>query len=186
MRGGDRFADLWQSLADLPQVDLDPDAPVVAVVGPADAVLLEAHRIAVDLAPGHTPRPVVHVPTAPGPERDCALEAAARSAQCVLAVEHEAGDDSTLVADVLTASGASVTIAIVQATSDLDQAHALLDAFGNVDAIALEGVTESQAPMQLLQLGVPITRLDGIPIDRTTWTALLCAQLEAMAPADNV
>jgi hypothetical protein len=29
----------------------------------------------------------------------------------------------------------------------------------------------------VLQLGLPVVRLDGIPVDRYTWTAVLLAQL---------
>ena len=29
----------------------------------------------------------------------------------------------------------------------------------------------------MLQLGLPVVRLDGIPVDRYTWTAVLCAHL---------
>ncbi len=91
-----------------------------------------------------------------------------------------------LVQESVTAVGAGAVIVQLDATSTLEEAQTGLDALGPVDAIAVERVTESAAPMQLLQLGVPITRLDGIPIDRMTWTALLCAQLEAANPADSL
>ena len=56
LRGGDRYADVWQALEMLPEVDIDAQTPVVGVVGPAESVRLEAHRTAVDLAIDDAPR----------------------------------------------------------------------------------------------------------------------------------
>jgi hypothetical protein len=68
-------------------------------------------------------------------------------------------------------------IAIVAPGAGLERAQAFLDALGQVDALAVEGAAASGTPAAVLQLGLPVVRLDGIPIDRYTWTALLCAQL---------
>ena len=74
-------------------------------------------------------------------------------------------------------------IVVLDAHDELADARRWLFSLGDVDAIALDGVSTSPTPALMMQLGVPITRLDGIPIDRLTWTALLCAQLEAANPA---
>jgi hypothetical protein len=74
-------------------------------------------------------------------------------------------------------------IVVLDARQGLHQAGSWLFSLGEVAAVALDGVAESGTPALMLQLGIPVTRLDGIPIDRRTWTALLCAQLEAADPA---
>ncbi len=183
LRGGDRYADVWQALEMLPEVDIDAQTPVVGVVGPAESLRLEAHRVAVDLATDDSPRPVVEVPAVLGAERAAALTRAARLGTCVVAVEAQADTDPAMVVESLATVGAGAVIVIVEAAKGLEAAQTRLDDLGSVDAIAIEGLGEAAAPMQPLQLGVPITRLDGIPIDRMTWTALLCAQLEAANPA---
>jgi hypothetical protein len=183
LHGGDRYADIWQALEPLPEVDIDPQTPVVAVVGPAESVRLEAHRVAIDLAVSDVPRRVVEVPAVAGAQRAAALHDAGRLAACVVAIEAGPDGDPALVVESMTSIGPGVVIVIVEAGADLGSTQARLDALGSIDAIAVEGLGEAAAPMQLLQLGVPITRLDGVPIDRMTWTALLCAQLEAAAPA---
>ena len=53
----------------------------------------------------------------------------------------------------------------------------MLDALGQVDALTVEGTASSDEPAAVLQLGLPVVRLEGIPVDRFTWTAVLCAQL---------
>jgi hypothetical protein len=62
MRAGDRFAAVLRMLERMPDVDIDPEVEVVALVGPRGAVQLEAHRTALDLPLDDRPRPVVVVP----------------------------------------------------------------------------------------------------------------------------
>jgi len=81
--------------------------------------------------------------------------------------------------EALQAVGAGAVLAIVRADEGLERAQAFLDALGQVDALAVEGAGASAEPAAVLQLGLPVARLDGIPIDRYTWSAVLCAQLGA-------
>ncbi|HEY6798013.1 MAG TPA: hypothetical protein VI248_25335 [Kineosporiaceae bacterium] len=175
-RSGDRFTEVLRMLEHMPDPDIAPDAPVVAVVGPGESVRLEAHRTAVDLAVGGQPRPVVVVPAEIGTERASAITRALRSGPVVLAVETDRRD-AGLVLDTLTTVRATAVIAVVDAAEPLPATQRWLDALGQVDALALEGGAEMPAPASALQLGVPVIRFDGIPVDRVTWTALLCARL---------
>ena len=178
LRTGDRFAEVLRMLERMPDSDIDPDATVVAVVGPAGGVQLEAHRTAIDLATDAGPRPVVVVPATVGTERATAVARALRSGPVVLAVE-SAGDDAGLVLDTLTTVQAGAVIAVVDAAAPLERTQRWLDALGQVDALVLDGATTVPDPAAVLQLGLPVVRLDGVPVDRVTWTALLCAQLMA-------
>jgi hypothetical protein len=90
-------------------------------------------------------------------------------------------DESDL--ETLQALGAAAVIAVVDADRPTDQSQRWLDALGQVDAIAVDNATAVADPASVLQLGLPVVRLDGIPVDRVTWSALLCAQLEAADPA---
>jgi hypothetical protein len=178
LRGGDRFAEVLRMLERMPDSDIDPDATVVAVVGLAGRVQLEAHRTAIDLATDAGPRPVVVVPATVGTERATAVARALRSGPVVLAVE-SAGDDAGLVLDTLTTVQAGAVIAVVDAAAPLERTQRWLDALGQVDALVLDGATTVSDPAAVLQLGLPVVRLDGVPVDRVTWAALLCAQLMA-------
>jgi len=179
MRAGDRYTTIYRMLSRLPQPTVDPEAPVVAVIGPADTVLLEAYRTAVDLAIGWQPRPVVYVPATDGPERFAALADVHAFDSVVVAVETGGYDDAELVRATLRQIRAQVVIAVLDATLGLTANVGWLEALGRVDAVAVDGATHVVDPARCLQLTVPVVRLDGIPIDRVTWTALLCAQLEA-------
>ncbi len=183
LRPGDRFTAVLRMLERMPEVDIDPGTRVVAVVGPAASVLLEAHRTALDLpttsspTAGPAPRPVVHVPAAAGADRAAALAEARLIGDVVVAVEATADVAGAAQAvEALQAIGAGAVIALVSADA-LDRAQALLDALGQVDALAVEGTDRTSEPAGVLQLGLPVVRLDGIPVDRYTWTAVLLAQL---------
>ena len=189
LRPGDRFTAVLRMLSRMPEVDIDPATRIVAVVGPASSVLLEAHRTALDLptetADGPVPRPVVLVPAAAGAERAAALAEARLIGDVVVAIEADDTADGTgaqRAVEALHTAGAGAVIAIVAADAPLERAQAFLDALGQVDALAVEGTGTSSEPAAVLQLGLPVVRLDGIPIDRYTWTAVLLAQL-GPAPA---
>jgi hypothetical protein len=184
LRPGDRFTAVLRMLGWMPEVDIDPATRIVAVVGPASSVLLEAHRTALDLltetADGPVPRPVVLVPAAAGAERATALAEARLIGDVVVAIEADdtaGGAGAERAVEALQIVGAGAVIAIVAADGGLERAQAFLDALGQVDALAVEGTTASTEPAAVLQLGLPVVRLDGIPIDRYTWTAVLLAQL---------
>lgn len=178
LRAGDRFSEVLRMLEHLPEPDIAQDADVVAVVGPVGTAAVEAHRTALDLASPNGPRPVVVVPVTPGPARIEALARAAGAGPVVVAVESD-GSDARGVLDALATINATAVITVVDASVPLGTTQRWLGALGRVDALALERACEVCDPAAVLRLGLPVVRLDGIPIDRVTWTALLCAQLAA-------
>jgi hypothetical protein len=181
LRPGDRFSAVLRMLDRMPDVDIDPATRVVAVVGPASSVLLEAHRAALDLATGPAPRPVVAVPAAAGAERAAALAEARLLGDVVVAIEADGEAHVPAAVEALQAVDAGAVIVVVSAAETVERSQAYLDALGQVDALAVEGTGASTEPAAVLQLGLPVVRLDGIPIDRYTWTAVLCAQLGPVA-----
>jgi len=182
LRGGDRFAAVLRMLERMPDVEADPDAAVVAVVGPPGVALLEAHRTAVELAAGDRPRPVVPVPTTVvGGPRGSAIAQVHRE-PCVVAVEVPRDGSVTGVREVIQAVTAQVVIVVVDAGDPVEHVQTWVDALDQVDAVVVNGAGTSREPMAALQLGLPVIRLDGIPVDRVTWAALMCARLEAMEP----
>ena len=118
------------------------------------------------------------MPAEVGTERATAIARALRSGPVVLAVESD-GSDAGIVLDTLTTVQAGAVIALVDAATPLERTQRWLDALGQVDALALEGGGTVPDPATALQLGLPVIRFDGIPVDRVTWAALLCARLVA-------
>ncbi len=177
LRPGDRFTAVLRMLDRMPDVDIDPATRVVAVVGPSASVQLEAHRTALDLATGSTPRPVITVPARPGAERATALTEARFLGDVVVAVETDGEAGAAAAVEALQAVDAGAVIVIVSAADPIERSQTLLDALGQIDGLAVEGTGATDQPAGVLQLGLPIVRLDGIPVDRYTWTAVLCAQL---------
>lgn len=182
MRAGDRFAAVLRMLERMPDVDIDPDVEVVALVGPRGVVQLEAHRTALDLPLEDRPRPVVVVPR-DGRGRGPAIAKANKLGTVVVAIETDDYTCDGTVLENLQALGAAAVIAVVDADRPIEESQRWLDALGQVDAIAVDNTTAVGDPASVLQLGLPVVRLDGIPVDRVTWSALLCAQLEAADPA---
>jgi hypothetical protein len=183
MRDGDRFAAVVGVLDRMPEPDIDPHAPVVAVVGPAAVAELEAHRTALDLPVGTRPRAVVAVPANGAEERRSAIAAARNIRPVVIAVETDGYHDPGAARKVLRSVQADCVIAIVDATLPITETARWLEEFEHVDALAVDGALEVPDPAAVLGLDLPVVRLDGVPIDRFGWTALLCAHLVARDPA---
>jgi hypothetical protein len=182
MRAGDRFAAVLRMLERMPDVDIDPEVEVVALVGPRGAVQMEAHRTALDLPLDDRPRPVVVVPR-DGRSRGPAIAKANKLGTVVAAVETDGYTCDETALETLQALGAGAVIAVVDAGRPTEESQRWLDALGQVDAIAVDNAAAVGDPASVLQLGLPVVRLDGIPVDRVTWSALLCAQLEVADPA---
>ena len=163
----------------VPDAVIDPDAAVVAVVGPPGVVELEAHRTAVDLHAAGLPRPVVTVPTRNGEERRRAVTAAGRTRPLVVAVPTEGYQDAAGVRRALKSAKADVVIAVVDAHRPIEETTGWIESLEGVDVVAVEGALEVSDPASVLQLELPVIRLDGIAMDRIGWAAVLCAQLSA-------
>jgi hypothetical protein len=177
LRPGDRFTSVLRMLDRLPDVDIDPATRVVAIVGPSSSARLEAHRTALDLATGPAPRPVIVVPARAGAERGSALTEARHLGDVVVAIEADGDFGIPRAVESLQTVEAGAVIAVISAADPIERSQAMLDALGQVDALAVEGTASSDEPAAVLQLGLPVVRLEGIPVDRFTWAAVLCAQL---------
>ena len=184
LRPGDRFTAVLRMLDRMPEVDIDPATRIVAVVGPASSVLLEAHRTALDLtvetAAGPVPRTVVHVPapparSAPQPWRRRGTDRRRRRRR--RGGRQAAG--AARAVEALQAVGAGAVIAIVSSGRRARAGAGDARRARSGRRAGRRGRGASDEPAAVLQLGLPVVRLDGIPIDRYTWSAVLCAQLGA-------
>jgi hypothetical protein len=183
LQAGDRFAAILRMLRSLPDPDLGTDAELVVVVGPPAVVRLEAHRTAGDLPVGEGPRPVVVVPLRPASRRDAALARAGRPGPRVVALEAEGYEDVGEVRRTLDVLDPDLAIAVVAAGVPVSRTRSWIQALGRIDAVAVDGASDARRPADPLRLGLPVVRLDGIPVDRWGWAALLCGQLEARESA---
>jgi len=95
----------------------------------------------------------------------------------VIAVETDGYTDPAGTARVLSSVQADVVIAVVDALRPMAEAAEWLAHFDRVDALALDGALDVATPAAVMGLDIPVVRIDGIPIDRFGWTALLCAHL---------
>lgn len=181
LRPGDRFTSILAVL-DLPEVQISAETPVIAVVGPADVVQLEAHRTALDLPADGRPRQVVALPATDGKQRRNAIARAMATRPVVVAIPLEAGEDAERAVAATRSVQADAVIAIVDADQPLEAMTRFIESLDRVDAIALDGALEAEQPAAVLSLDVPVVRLDGISVDRIGWAALLCAQLAARDP----
>jgi hypothetical protein len=177
LAGGDRFTAVFDVLEPMPEPDIDANAPVVAVVGSASVAELEAHRTALDLPVGTRPRAVVTIPAKGAEERRAAVAAARNIRPVVVAVETDGYRNVSSARRALKSVQPDVVIAVVDATRPVSEAAAWLAELGRVDAIALDHLLDVVDPAAVLALDLPVIRMDGIPVDRFGWTALLCAHL---------
>jgi hypothetical protein len=185
LRTGDRFGSVLDMLSAMPSLDIDLDASrVVAVVGRPDTVVLEAHRIAIDLAGTSAPRPVVVLAADTSRASATALLAARTLPEVVVAVPAGVGSArSDDVGAALHSVSAQVVIAVIDASAPRAATAAWLEALDQVDALAVVGADTVADPAHVLGYGLPVIRLDGIPVDQVTWAAMLCAHLRAAHPA---
>ncbi len=179
LQTGDRFMAVVQMLGELPEPTIPDDVQVIAVVGAADVVGLEAARTALDLPHEGGPRPVVTIPVEVGPARLEALDlgAATRPVVVSIPVAGDGTEEAEKVREILQHVQAEAVIAVLDATRSLDENRRWVADLGQVDAVALDGALDSGEPAAVLQLGVPVVRLDGIGVDRVGWAAVLCTQL---------
>jgi hypothetical protein len=180
LHAGDRFSSIVAMLDQLPEPRIRTGAAVIAVVGPAEVVELEAHRTALDLPTSGRPRAVTLVPGAVGIDRRSAIARSKRIRPVVVSVPIEGYDDPEGTRKLLASVNAEAVIVIVDASRPIDEITRWVQALEQVDAIALEGGLDTATPAAVLGLDVPVIRVDGIAVDRIGWAALLCAQLSAL------
>ena len=179
LRPGDRFTAVLRMLERMPEVDFDPATRVVAVVGPAASATLEAHRTALDLPVVDgtlVPRSVVRLPAASGAERASALAEARFPAT--------SSSPSRRTAPRRCRPPSRHCRPWARAPSSPSSPPAAVSSTRRTGSTPSARSTRSSSrarspapsPPRSLQLGLPVVRLDGVAVDRHTWTALLCAQ----------
>jgi hypothetical protein len=177
---GDRFTSIVSMLGRLAELKINDDVAVIAVIGPADVVELEAHRTALDLPVEGRPRAVAVIPAEAGIERRAAIARSKRIRPVVVSLPIEGYDDPAGTRKILAGVQAGAVIAVVDARRPLEEITRWVEALERVDAIALDGALDVECPAAVLALDVPVIRVDGIAVDRIGWAALLCAQLSAV------
>src|SRR4051794_39145490 len=183
-------SDLLVGVPSAPDVVREPGAVLVVVGEPEDAVVTAAqlvHRLRID------PTAVVHagaVEPAAGHGRRISTPAAAarwrdrqREADQVGVVALGVGSgpaDHAAAAELLAAFGADQVWAVVDArTKPRDCARWLagVRGTGRMDALAIRGLFETTQPGTVLDLGVPVAWMDGIPATPVAWAAALSQHL---------
>lgn len=176
----------------LPDVLPDPPAPwvgpgeVLAVVGeggPAyEAARAVARRLRLDpdtvrlAAPTAcgTVLPARRRITGPEDARRQALRFFAAATPTVVAVDAPPGRDQAAWAlEVCLALRVAAVWAAVDATRKPADLARTLHGLGRVEALAAHRVAECADPTTVLDLGVPVALLDGLPATRAVWVALL-------------
>jgi hypothetical protein len=192
--GSDRYAAALRALSALPPLPAPPAAAgdVLVIAGePAPALALAAALAAeINADPART---LVAAPSAaglgvPAARRIPSVQAAERRADRLHAadspqivvvaapVDRTGGEWAGAVARALRANGVWALVDCTRKPADLRR-H--LRALGWVDALAAHGADSSADPATVLDLGVPVTYVDGRPATATTWAALLCERLTA-------
>lgn len=163
------------------------DGGVVAVVGEPAAALRTAMQMA--YRAGTPPHDVVLAgDLGPVPGHGRRVQTAAAAAR----LRGRAAEGATLVAVGVDASGGAAAAELLEALAP-DQCWAVVDAARRVaesrrwlrevgarrpfDAVAVMGSFEAQAPGAVLNLGVPVGWVDGLPASPVVWAAVLSERL---------
>jgi len=185
--------DLVASLRWLPAADPLPTGTgsVIAVVGNADHAMAMAQQLAQELgcdereivvagelADSETPSWMQLRDLAEATERRRSWRR--RTTPTVVAVAAPLGYDPAIWAKpMLDALEPTMAWGVVSADRKAEDVRAWIDRLGGVDAIALTETTFTVSPATMLQLGIPIARLDGDRADPMRWANLLLGRLAA-------
>jgi hypothetical protein len=187
-------AALRSSLGRLPAAPPLPKSTgsVVAVVGERQAAMKVARDLAseagldpdsVTLAtrkrlPARTPVHLTITDTEDASEKRRSWRR--RERPSVVVVDVELGRDKPAWAyHVLAALEPEATWGVVDATRKTEDVAAWMHGVGGVDAIAVNDVDATVSPAAVLQLDVPVGRIDGRPASPALWAALLTERLAA-------
>ena len=103
-----------------------------------------------------------------------------RERPSVVVIDAELGRDKGGWAyHVLAALEPSATWGVVDATRKTEDVAAWVNGLGGVDALAVNDLDATVSPASVLQLDVPVGRLDGRPASPALWAALLTERLAA-------
>jgi hypothetical protein len=184
---------LTESLADLPAVPAVPEANgvVIAVVGTGASAVLLARELCGEL--GLDPERIVLATQEPLGEgipawlQVCDGATAEerrrswrrRDLPTLVAVSLPAGRDALPWArEILDQLEPTIAWSIVNAGWKPEDVRDWIERLGGVDAIALAHLDQTVSPAAILDLGIPIGRLDGRPATPIAWAELLLSRMQ--------
>jgi hypothetical protein len=187
-------AALRSSLGRLPSAPPLPKTTgsVVAVVGERQAAMKIARDLAAEAGldpdgvtiatrkrlPARTPIHLTITDTEDAAEKRRSWRR--RDRPSVVVVDAELGGDKPAWAfHVLAALEPEATWGVGDATRKTEDVAAWMHGLGGVDALAVNAVDATVSPASVLQLDVPVGRLDGRPASPALWAALLTERLAA-------
>ena len=187
-------AALRSSLTRLPEAPAMPKSTgsVVAIVGERNAALDVARELssqagldpdAISVAsrrrlPARTPEHLIISGSDDAAEKRRSWRR--RDRPSVVVIDSELGRDKQAWAyHVLAALEPSATWGVVEATRKTEDVAAWVNGLGGVDALAVNDVDATSSPAAVLQLEIPVGRIDGRPASPALWAALLTERLAA-------
>ena len=187
-------AALRSSLSRLPVAPALPKTTgsVLAVVGERAAALELARELsaeagldpdAVTIAsrrrlPARTPENLVITSTDDALEKRRSWRRRSRPSVVVIDAELSA-DKPAWAYHVLAALEPEATWGVVDATRKTEDVAAWVSGLGGVDALAVNDIDATTSPASVLQLDIPVGRIDGRPASPALWAALLTERLAA-------
>ena len=187
-------AALRSSLSRLPATPPLPKGTgsVVAIVGERNAAMKVARDLAAEAGwdpdnvtlatrkrlPARTPVHLTITDTADAAEKRRSWRR--RERPSVVVIDAGLGADKPSWAyHVLAALEPECTWGVVDATRKTEDVAAWMHRLGGIDAIAVNDVDATVSPASVLQLEVPVGRIDGRPASPALWAALLTERLAA-------
>jgi hypothetical protein len=184
---------LTESLSELPAVPAVPDANgvVIAVVGTGASAVLLARELCAEL--GLDPERIVLATQEPLGEgipawlQVCDGATAEerrrswrrRDLPTLVAVSLPAGRDALPWArEILDQLEPTIAWSIVNAGWKPEDVRDWIERLGGVDAIALTHLDHTVSPAAILDLGIPVGRLDGRPATPLAWSEMLLARMQ--------
>ncbi|WAX55424.1 hypothetical protein M6B22_12805 [Jatrophihabitans cynanchi] len=183
-----RYAAVEELVTRLPQAPTLPAAPgrIIAVVGPAHAIVHAAGSIAAQL---RLSADEVWTAGCAGPHEvadpwQASIVAAAHrltgTRPAVIAIANDA-HDAGWAQDVIAALTPDAVLLHVDATRKPADTRALSAGFRTVDALVVDNAALTASPASVWQLGVPVALLDGAVPTRSSWAVLLLDKLAGLA-----
>ena len=187
-------AALRASLSRLPEAPPMPrgTGSVVAVVGERQAALSLARDLASEAGldpdaiaiatrkrlPARTPENLIINGSEEAAEKRRSWRRRERASIVVIDTELSA-EKPAWAYHVLAALEPSATWGVVDATRKTEDVAAWVTDLGGVDALAVNDLDATSSPAAVLQLDVPVGRIDGRPASPALWAALLTERLAA-------
>ncbi len=185
-------AALLDLFAAQPRAPRPPRRPgsLVVVIGPAGRAAEEATRIAAEV--GSDPSRIAVATTAEVPTKvrdDLLVRNADEAAEMagghrrgrigVVAVDNEAGSRSTAWArHIVDALRPTLLLAVVDAMYKTEDVEEWIEGLGGVDGIIVDNVAYTASPGRILDLELPISRIDHQPATPVRWVATILDRLD--------